>query len=144
MSGKSKPSKLTPKQRRFVSEYLVDCNATQAARRAGYSKKTAHASGRENLHKPAIEEELKKRLAAREQRTEVKADQVIKDLAIVAKLGRRTHSTRVTNNQVKALELLGKHFKLFTDVVEHGFSWKEFAVAAAKSLDGGKCGTGRD
>lgn len=45
---------LTPKQRRFVAEYLVDLNATQAAIRAGYSAKTAGAVGSENLKKPEI------------------------------------------------------------------------------------------
>lgn len=45
---------LTDKQRRFVEEYLVDLNATQAAIRAGYSKKTAGQIGDENLRKPEI------------------------------------------------------------------------------------------
>ena len=46
--------KLTPKQERFVAEYLIDLNATQAAIRAGYSKKTAKQMGTENLAKPVI------------------------------------------------------------------------------------------
>lgn len=45
---------MTPKQQRFVEEYLVDGNATQAAIRAGYSEKTASAIGHENLKKPEI------------------------------------------------------------------------------------------
>ena len=45
---------LTPKQQRFVAEYLVDLNATQAAIRAGYSTKTAQQIGAENLLKPVI------------------------------------------------------------------------------------------
>lgn len=45
---------LTPKQRRFVQEYLIDLNATQAAIRAGYSQKTARQAGAENLSKPVI------------------------------------------------------------------------------------------
>ena len=48
------PARMTAKQARFVEEYLVDCNATQAAVRAGYSAKTAHAIGWENLRKPEI------------------------------------------------------------------------------------------
>jgi phage terminase small subunit len=47
-------SKLTAKQVRFVSEYLIDLNATQAAIRAGYSEKTARQAGSENLSKPDI------------------------------------------------------------------------------------------
>ena len=49
---------LTPKQQRFVGEYLVDLNATQAAIRAGYSEKTARAIGCENLTKPDIQEAI--------------------------------------------------------------------------------------
>lgn len=45
---------LLPKQAAFVAEYLIDGNATQAAIRAGYSPKTAHVIGQENLRKPAI------------------------------------------------------------------------------------------
>lgn len=48
--------KLTAKQRRFVQEYLIDLNATQAAIRAGYSKKSACAIGLENLGKPMIKQ----------------------------------------------------------------------------------------
>ena len=49
--------KLTPKQQRFIDEYLVDLNATQAAIRAGYSAKTAYSIGIENLKKPEIQTE---------------------------------------------------------------------------------------
>ena len=47
-------AKMTAKQQRFCDEYLIDLNATQAAIRAGYSKKTARAIGNENLMKPDI------------------------------------------------------------------------------------------
>ena len=49
-------SQLTAKQERFVQEYLVDLNATQAAIRAGYSRKTAYSIGEENLKKPDIQD----------------------------------------------------------------------------------------
>lgn len=52
--------KLTPKQQRFVEEYIVDFNATQAAIRAGYSQKTAQEIGSENLSKPIIAEAIAK------------------------------------------------------------------------------------
>lgn len=51
-------SSLTPKQERFVKEYLIDLNATQAAIRAGYSEKTAYSIGHENLSKPEIQAAL--------------------------------------------------------------------------------------
>lgn len=56
--------KLTDKQRRFVEEYTVDFNATQAAIRAGYSKASANPTGSENLAKPSIREAIDKRLDA--------------------------------------------------------------------------------
>ena len=49
---------MNARQKRFVDEYLVDFNATQAAIRAGYSKKTAHSIGSENLRKPEISEAI--------------------------------------------------------------------------------------
>lgn len=60
----TKERKLTPKEKLFVQEYLIDLNATQAAKRAGYSEKSAYAIGAENLKKPkiatAIAEEIEK------------------------------------------------------------------------------------
>ena len=53
---------MTPKQERFVAEYLLDMNATAAAIRAGYSRKSASAIGNENLKKPEISEAIKKAL----------------------------------------------------------------------------------
>lgn len=59
-----KPGELNQKQSRFVDEYMIDLNATQAAIRAGYSKKTAGQIGDENLKKPQIAAEIDKRQAA--------------------------------------------------------------------------------
>ena len=56
---------LTPKQKLFVFEYLIDQNATQAAARAGYSKKTAYSIGNELLKKPEIQAFLEKYRAER-------------------------------------------------------------------------------
>lgn len=72
---------LTSKQELFVQEYLIDLNATQAAIRAGYSKKTAHSIGSENLCKPEIAEAIAHAKAARSERTEVTQDRVIAELA---------------------------------------------------------------
>jgi len=49
---------MTPKQIRFINEYLVDTNATQAAIRAGYSERTAYSIGQENLKKPEIKQKI--------------------------------------------------------------------------------------
>ena len=74
----------TEKQRRFVSEYLVDVNATQAAIRSGYSKRTARAIGYENLTKPHIAAEIAKGRAARSLRTEITSDNVVQQLQLLA------------------------------------------------------------
>ena len=72
---------LTAKQAAFVREYLIDLNATQAAIRAGYSKRTAGQIGEENLRKPEIAAELKKAMDERAARTEITADRVLAELA---------------------------------------------------------------
>lgn len=72
---------LTDKQRRFVDEYLVDLNATQAAIRAGYSQKTAASIGEENLRKPDIAKAVQDAQAARAHRTEITQDMVLRELA---------------------------------------------------------------
>lgn len=72
---------LTPKQSRFVDEYLLDLNATQAAIRAGYSVKRADAIGYENLRKPEIMTLIQERMRAREKRTGITQDKVLAELA---------------------------------------------------------------
>lgn len=75
---------LTAKQAAFVREYLVDLNATQAAIRAGYSKKTAYSIGQENLCKPEIQEAIQEEMKKRAERTEITADKVLKEFAKLA------------------------------------------------------------
>lgn len=76
-------SKMTAKQMRFCDEYLIDLNATQAAIRAGYSKKTATVIGAENLTKPYIREYIDKRLAEKEAELIATQDEVMKYLTAV-------------------------------------------------------------
>lgn len=74
-------AKLTEKQKRFVDEYLIDLNATQAAIRAGYSEKTANEIGAENLGKPSIREAVDAALQARANKTQIDAEWVLRRLA---------------------------------------------------------------
>lgn len=76
-------AKMTPKQKLFCDEYLIDLNATQAAIRAGYSKKTAKQIGQENLTKPDIKEYIEKRMAEKEEALIAKQDEVMKYLTSV-------------------------------------------------------------
>ena len=75
---------LTAKQQRFVAEYLVDLNATQAAVRAGYSQRTAAEMGYENLRKPQIADAIQQAMEARAEKLEITADRVLQELARMA------------------------------------------------------------
>ncbi len=75
---------MTKKQQRFVDEYLIDLNATQAAIRAGYSPDTAQQMGSENLSKPVIRNAIDKAIAERSRRTGINQDRVINEIAKVA------------------------------------------------------------
>ena len=75
---------LTEKQKRFCNEYIIDFNATQAAIRAGYSKKTAYSIGQKLLKKVEIQEKLSKLMADRSKRTEITQDRVLLEIARLA------------------------------------------------------------
>lgn len=75
---------LTEKQKRFIDEYLIDLNATQAAIRAGYSEKTARITASENLSKPNIQAEIQKAFQKRAERTQITKDNVLKGIAQLA------------------------------------------------------------
>lgn len=102
---------LTPKQKRFVAEYLVDLNATAAARRAGYSAKTADRIGPELLGKTCVSQAIQEAMQERQQRTEVTQDYVIKKLKEITDkdASDAQDSDLKYVNKIKALELLGKH-----------------------------------
>lgn len=75
---------MTEKQKRFVDEYLIDLNATQAAIRAGYSPKTAYSIGEENLKKPEISNAISRAMAESSRRTGISQDRVVRELAKMA------------------------------------------------------------
>ena len=75
---------MNARQQRFVEEYLIDPNATKAAIRAGYSKKTARSIGQENLTKPDIAAAIQQAQGERSERTQVTADMVVQELALHA------------------------------------------------------------
>lgn len=126
MSGITK--KLTLKQQRFVDEYIISGNATQAAIKAGYSKKTANRIATENLSKPVIKTAIDKRNAEIQSEKTMDMQEVVELLASIAR-GETTEET-VTNkgdvietatrnsDKLKALELIGKRFGAWTDKKE--------------------------
>lgn len=128
--------KLTAKQQRFCDEYLIDLNATQAAIRAGYSKKTAGRIGTENVQKPVIKDYIAKRMAEKESQLIADQDEVLRYLTSVLRGETRSSVVVVENigdfsskaremekapdekERLKAAELLGKRYGLYTDRVE--------------------------
>ena len=79
-------AKLTPKQQRFVDEYLIDLNATQSAIRAGYSPKTAEQGAAQLLRNIKVQEKITELQNARNERVEVDQDYVLNRLIQVDQL----------------------------------------------------------
>ncbi len=101
--------KLTPRQARFVDEYLIDLNATQAAIRAGYSAKNADKIGPELLGKTRVAEAIAKAQAKRSERVAVSQDDVVKGL-------HKEETTAASDAaRVSAGVALGKHLNMFID-----------------------------
>jgi len=124
---------LTAKQQRFCDEYLVDLNATQAAIRAGYSKKTANEQGSRLLTNVSVKEYIDKRMAEKEKALIADQDEVLKYLTsvlrgeseseeiVIENIGDFTSEARTMKkapsekDRLKAAELLGKRYSLFKD-----------------------------
>ena len=83
-AGRNTGGGLTPRQARFVKEYLVDLNGQQAAERAGYAKKNARITASQLLTKPNIAAVIKDAQQQRSARTDVTADAVVRELAYIA------------------------------------------------------------
>lgn len=103
---------MTPRQQRFVDEYLVDLNATKAAVRAGYSARTAEQQGPRLLGKVEIADVVRKAQAARSQRVQITQDDVLRGLHREATLTGEgcSHAARVS-----AWGLIGKHLGMFIE-----------------------------
>ena len=122
---------MTPRQQKFCDEYLIDLNATQAAIRAGYSPKTAYSMGNENLNKPELKAYIETELDKIHSAKIADAEEVMKYLTAVMR-GEHTEEIpllcgdgcqELTQKEVgakerlKAAELIGKRYGLFTDKV---------------------------
>lgn len=77
-------AKLTDKQKRFVEEYLIDLNATQACIRAGYSAKYADREGYKLVENSRVSEAISKAMAERSRRTGISQDRIVNELAKIA------------------------------------------------------------
>ncbi|WP_282806453.1 terminase small subunit [Lactobacillus isalae] len=121
-------TKLTQKQRRFIDEYIISGNATQAAIKAGYSKKTARKIGQENLTKPDIKAAIEKRNAEIQSKKTADMTEVMEYLTSVMR-GEQTESVATSKgvysnvevsakDRIKAAELIGKRNGAWTDKKE--------------------------
>ncbi len=90
---------LTPKQQRFVEEYLLDLNATQAAIRAGYSKRYADRQAHQLLEKTRVSTAIQSAVKARSVRTQITQDRVLEELARIA-FGDTTEIIKIENGKV--------------------------------------------
>lgn len=120
----------TIKERLFIQEYPVDWNAAAAARRAGYSHKTAANIASELKHKPKIIDAITRLLAKRAEKTAIDAGWVLARLVAVeleaaeaAKSGKAGNAPRL--HRLKALELIGKHVDVNAFRTQLGFSPQE-------------------
>lgn len=108
---------LSAKETIFINEWLIDKNASRAARAAGYAERSAAHTGYEMLNKPRIQQAIQAALAEQAKRTLIAADQVLKDIERIAA---KAEGEGEYNAALKGKELLGKHYKLFTEKHEHG------------------------
>ena len=127
--------KLTDKQKIFCDEYIISLNATQAAIKAGYAEKTAYAIGAENLKKPKIQSYISERMEQKESSLIATQDEVLQYLTSVLRGESQTTDTLLVGigngwqevqegekkpsekDRLKAAELLGKRYGLYTDKV---------------------------
>lgn len=137
--------KLTKKQEMFVEEYIIDLNATQAAIRAGYSKKTAGQIGEQNLKKLEIQQAINEKLAEKKEKLIMKQDEILErltqqgrreatdyqvvitekpvtnekgDVVAIEKLPEIVEVPTQNKDVIKALETLGKYYVMWTDKQE--------------------------
>ena len=139
-------AKLTAKQQRFVDEYLIDLNATQAAIRAGYSKGTAYSIGVENLRKAEIQKRIQERMNAKEASLIATQDEILKYLTSVMRgesmsavivvedgLPREMGKHPNEKERLQAAELLGKRYGLYVEKVD--LTKQELSEDAKKAID---------
>lgn len=128
--------KLTLKQKKFADEYIISGNATDAAKKAGYSEKTAFTIATENLKKPYIKQYIDQRIKELDDKKIAKQEEVLQYLTsvlrgesksaivVVEGLGdgvseaRTVKKTPDEKERLKAAELLGKRYRIFSEKSE--------------------------
>jgi phage terminase small subunit len=129
-------AKMTDKQKRFCDEYLIDLNATQAAIRAGYAERYAHTNANKLLQITTIKDFIAARMAEKQDALIADQDEVLKyltsvlrgktqsEIVVVEGVGDGCSEARAMQKapdekeRLKAAELLGKRYGLYTEKVE--------------------------
>ena len=125
---------MTDKQKRFCDEYLIDCNATQAAIRAGYSPKTANEQGNRLLANVSVKAYIDERLEQLHSKKTADAQEVMEYLTSVMRGEHKEQTLALcgdgmqeiqdidvsAKDRIKAAELIGKRYGLFKDAVDLG------------------------
>ena len=104
---------MTPKQETFAIEYLKDKNATQAAIRAGYSKKTAASIAWELLERPDVKQFIGDKQKEAVEKAEITSEWIVNQCKEIA-----TNVLAKDSDKLRALELIGKYLGMFTERVE--------------------------
>ena len=127
---------MSPKQKAFCEEYLIDLNATQAAIRAGYSKKTAQEQGARLLSNVIVSAYVRELMQKRSERTQIEADWVLKEVAAIAKANMREfaqfgqdgivfkNSEDLTSEQTALVSELSQEVKEFKGVKTTNIKFK--------------------
>ncbi len=122
-----RPKGLTQRQQRFVDEYLLDLNGTQAAIRAGYSPQTAQQMATENLSKPLVKAAVDLAIANRVNRVQVKQDAVVRSWCELRWRTQPTYSTR------KARCCQFRTCQKTPVEPSRAWTWRKFTPAEARS-----------
>ena len=112
--------KLKPKELKFAEEWLKTTNATQSAIKAGYSERTAYSAGSRLLKKVDVKQYIDERLAEMKENSIADTDEVMQFLSSTMRgdIPDQFGLDPALNDRIKAAELIGKRYKLFTDKQE--------------------------
>lgn len=112
--------KLKPKELKFAEEWLKTTNATQSAIKAGYSERTAYSAGNRLLKKVEVKQYIDERLAEMQESSIADTNEVMQFLSSTMRgdIPDQFGLDPALNDRLKAAELLGKRYKLFTDKQE--------------------------
>lgn len=106
----------TPREERFIDEYLIDLDRERAVVAAGYNAKNARSQAYQLLKRPRIAAEVKRRGELIAGKLNLTAESVLRDIDRIAT---KAENAREFGAAMRGRELLGKHLKMFSDRVEH-------------------------